>query len=357
MARGSRSRRAVALAVVLAFCGVVSLGRPAAAQIDTPDVVDDGVGPAEVTLLRTTAPAMRPGEAAWIHLTWTAADAAARQFRVTATHPDGSEVGYPENTVDHSSLYWDDELAISEIDYTALRVTLPADLEVPLVLDVRVTYVSDGEEVSEEHAVVVPIEGGGDPDPAPPEEGGVVYDSNEDGMDGWEFDPYGTDTATSGRWAFADSPDQIVWAGYTTQLGSTPQGTSGLFTGATRGADTGADDVDGGVTSVLSPTFALPSGHAQVEFAWYFAYLRNASADDFFSVSVVDDDTTTPVLAVNGQATWQQAAWTTDRFDLSAWSGRPVRFLVEVADLGEPSLIEAAVADVRIVALDDVAAR
>ncbi len=337
---------------------------PVGAQDSPPVIVDDeGSGPAEVVLLRTTAPAIARGERGWIHLTWTTTIADAEQFAVTATMPDGTEVGYPENTADHSSLYWDDALAISEIDYTALDVAMPADITVPLVLDVTLRYVSRGEEVTEDLTVIVPFDdedvidgptapvepGEPEPEPEPEPTEQVLYDSAVDGTDGWLFDPFGTDTATTGHWEFTASPDEIVWSGFTTQLGSTPSGGTGLFTTGARGASTGVNDVDSGVTSVLSPTFDLPAGDPSLELSWYFAFLDNADVDDHFTVWVVTDTGAEVLVRNNGRVdTEQEAAWRSETFDLSPWAGTSVRFLIEAADLGQPSLIEAAVADLRI---------
>ncbi len=356
------------------------------------EVTDEGTGPAEVVLLRTTASPVAKGESGWIHLTWTTTIADAEQFAVTATMPDGTEVGYPENTEDHSSLYWDDALAISEIDYTALNVAMPADIGVPLVLDVTLRYVSQGEEFTDDLTVIVPFEEVIDGPTAPVEPGDegpttttpsttapsttepsttepsttapsttapsttqpepteqVIYDSAVDGTDGWVFNPYGSDTATTGLWEFTASPDEIVWSGFTTQLGSTPSGGPGLFTTGARGASTGVNDVDNGVTSVLSPTFDLPAGDPSLELSWYFAFLDNADVDDHFTVWVVTDSGAEVLVRNNGRVdTEQEAAWRSETFDLAPWAGTSVRFLIEAADLAEPSLIEAAVADLRI---------
>jgi len=50
-----------------------------------------------------------------------------------------------------------------------------------------------------------------------------------------------------------------------------------------------------------------------------------------------------PAAAVDRDGEWRRL-----KLDLSAWSGRQVRVQLEAFDMAEPSLLEAAVDDVRV---------
>ena len=78
---------------------------------------------------------------------------------------------------------------------------------------------------------------------------GPLYDDFEAGR-GWQVDPFGTDTATSGAWQRADPVATSNGAGIK-QRGWTPSGETDLVTGAAGGKPS-AHDLDGGVTSSLS---------------------------------------------------------------------------------------------------------
>jgi aminopeptidase S len=122
-------------------------------------------------------------------------------------------------------------------------------------------------------------------------------------------------------------------------------------TGATAGASAGANDIDGGVTTIRSPAIALPAtGVLRLSFAFYLAHGTNASASDFLRVRVIGATTQT-VLQELGAANDDDAVWETTSVDISAFAGQSVRIQVEAADAAGASLVEAAVDDVRIEAL------
>jgi aminopeptidase S len=133
------------------------------------------------------------------------------------------------------------------------------------------------------------------------------------------------------------------------QLGTTTSGTNDLVTGATAGSSAGANDVDGGLTSVGSPAITLPAtGTLTLSARWYLAHLNNATSADAFRIRVVSGSTTTTVFQQAGAATNRAGSWGTATVDLSAYRGQTVRLLVEAADAGTASLVEAGVDDVRI---------
>ncbi|GAB1693845.1 M28 family peptidase [Krasilnikovia sp. M28-CT-15] len=184
-------------------------------------------------------------------------------------------------------------------------------------------------------------ERGGDPP------GGTqVWSDTFETTTGWTTDPTGTDTATAGRWERGDPA--ATSSGVSTQLGTTRSGTFDLVTGATAGSSAGANDVDGGTTTVRSPVITLPSGTLTLSFAWYLAHLDNASTADYLRIGVVTGTGTTTVFSQSGAASDRAAAWQTSTVNLSAYAGQAIRLQIEAADAGTASLVEAAVDDISI---------
>ncbi|MFI0374043.1 proprotein convertase P-domain-containing protein [Actinomadura sp. 1N219] len=164
---------------------------------------------------------------------------------------------------------------------------------------------------------------------------------------GWTVNFAQTDTATAGGWERGD-PEETAEAGVK-QLGTTPSGANALVTGRLAGSGPGIHDVDGGVTSVQSPSIALPAGAgAALKFSYNFAHRDNSGPDDFLRVKVVGSTTAT-VLNVTGTASTDlDGSWKAATADLSAFAGQSVRIVAEAADNGTGSLIEAAIDDVSV---------
>jgi len=174
----------------------------------------------------------------------------------------------------------------------------------------------------------------------------VVFNDDFETDRGWTPNPAGTDTATTGRWERANP--EATTSGGTIQQGTTPSGSFDLVTGGTAGASVGANDIDGGVTSIQSPPIALPaSGTLTLTFSQYLAHLNNATADDFLRVQVVGSTTLT-VLNRTGTAAQLNGAFMTTTANISQFAGQTVRILITAADNATGSLVEAAVDDVRI---------
>jgi aminopeptidase S len=134
-----------------------------------------------------------------------------------------------------------------------------------------------------------------------------------------------------------------------TQLGTTVSGSYDLVTGASAGASAGANDVDGGTTTLTSPAITLPTGTLTLSFSWYLSHLNNSSSADYFRVRVVSGSTTTTVFSQAGAASNRAAAWQTATANLSSYAGQSIRLQVEAADLSTASLVEAAVDDMKVV--------
>jgi Zn-dependent metalloprotease len=195
-------------------------------------------------------------------------------------------------------------------------------------------------------AINVPVQAGeptcGGATTSPPP-GTTVFSDTFETATGWTA---GTNTATTGLWERADP--EATSSGVTLQLGTTVSGTFDLVTEGTAGASAGANDVDGGTTTINSPSIALGTGTLTLSFSWYLAHLNNASSADFFRVSVVNGTTVTQVFQQVGAASNRAGAWATASVNLSGFSGQTITLRIEAADAGTASLIEAGVDNVLI---------
>ncbi|MEU7004434.1 M4 family metallopeptidase [Nonomuraea sp. NPDC046570] len=174
----------------------------------------------------------------------------------------------------------------------------------------------------------------------------VVFNDTFETALGWTTNASGTDTATSGAWERGDPA--ATSSGVGLQLGTTVSGVNDLVTGRLAGSSAGTYDVDGGVTSVRSPEIVLPSGTLTLTLSWYLAHLNNANSADYFRVRVVSGATNTVVLQQLGSAANRAGAWQPATINLSSYAGQTIRLLIETADAGTASLIEAGVDDVKI---------
>lgn len=175
-----------------------------------------------------------------------------------------------------------------------------------------------------------------------------AFDDDLEVPRGWKRNAQGTDTATGGRWQRAD-PAATSAAG-PKQPGTTPSGIRGLVTGAAAGASAGANDLDGGTTSVTSPAIALPATPGQrLTMRYVFAHSAAGGPSDWFRVEVLDaGGSPTTVLHIPGAARDRDAAWASLSTSLDAWAGQTIRVRLSARDGGPGNLVEAAVDDVRI---------
>jgi len=174
----------------------------------------------------------------------------------------------------------------------------------------------------------------------------VFFDNFETSL-GWVTNPSGTDTATTGQWERGD-PETTTSSG-TKQLGTTVSGVNDLVTGRLAGASAGVNDIDGGTTSIQSPSITLPSSaNLSLSFSSYLAHGSNASSADFLRISIVAGTTKTTVFQRLGAAVNVDGAWASTNVSLNAFSGQTVRILIEAADASGASLVEAGVDDVKI---------
>ena len=85
----------------------------------------------------------------------------------------------------------------------------------------------------------------------------VVFEDNFETDKGWVRNAGGADTATTGVWERGD-PEATSSSG-PKQLGTATSGVNDLVTGRLAGGSAGANDIDGGATSIQSPAITLPA--------------------------------------------------------------------------------------------------
>ena len=183
--------------------------------------------------------------------------------------------------------------------------------------------------------------------------GGVLYAEDFEGSSDWVVDPLGTDTATTGIWE-TGIPDATERNGNSLQLWGGQESDGALVTGASGGSSAGSNDIDNGVTSAWSPEVVLPENLAsELRFAFNFAHMDNANPDDFFRVAVVAGSQTTTVFETRGAIAIRQGQWQDVAVDLSAYAGQSIRLLVQAADAGGGSVVEAAVDNLVVEAIPE----
>ncbi len=178
--------------------------------------------------------------------------------------------------------------------------------------------------------------------------GTPVWQDDFEANQGWVPNPFGSDTATSGQWERGDPED--TYSNGPKQLGTTTSGVNDLVTGRLSGANANSYDIDGGITSIRSPDITLPvTDSLTLAFRYYLAHGSNSSAADFLRVKVVGATTTT-VFEELGAAENDNGFWSLKTVSLDAWAGQTIYLLIEAADEGSDSLVEAAIDDLLIVA-------
>jgi len=126
-------------------------------------------------------------------------------------------------------------------------------------------------------------------------------------------------------------------------------GVNDLVTARLAGSSAGVNDIDGGTTSIRSPSITLPStGTLTLSFSFYLAHGSNATSADFLRVSIVSGATTTQVFQRLGAAANVNGAWASTSVSLNSFAGQTVQIRIEAADASTASLVEAGIDDVRI---------
>jgi hypothetical protein len=164
---------------------------------------------------------------------------------------------------------------------------------------------------------------------------------------GWVNNAAGTDTASTGQWG-RSNPSLTTFDGVAMQPDNAAEGEFALITDGQSGSRLGSFDVDNGVTTMKSPNIDLTeASQANLSFSYFFAHLGNANSDDYLRVKIVGSTTST-VLEKRGTREVVGADWQTHHVDISEFAGQSVYILVEAADAGRGSLIEAGIDSVDI---------
>ncbi len=180
----------------------------------------------------------------------------------------------------------------------------------------------------------------------------LAFSDDFESAQGWVSNPNGTDNATTGFWSVGN-PDETFsdQTGTVIQLGNTTSGVNALVTDP-NGPDLGCCDIDSGVTSVRSPSFVIPANavSASLSLNYNFAHTLNAQTVDLFRVTLQASGLTDQVLLdLQGLVEIERpGAWTALQADVSGFIGRSVNLLIEAADNGDGSLVEAGVDDVAV---------
>jgi aminopeptidase S len=172
---------------------------------------------------------------------------------------------------------------------------------------------------------------------------------------GWTLTTTG-DTATAGLWVRGDPVGTIngsVQVQPDNDVTAAP-GVNCFFTGqGTVGGTLGAADVDGGFTTLTSPTMNATGGVAYVNYyRWYSNSQGGAPNADTFRVQISNNNGTTwvPLETVGPTGAETNGGWVFKEFRVSDFvtptSQIRIRFIAE--DVGTGSLVEAAVDEVRM---------
>jgi len=181
----------------------------------------------------------------------------------------------------------------------------------------------------------------------------IIVTEFEAGADGFVGGAPG-DTATTGQWTLGNP----IGTAAQTEDDHTAVGVNCWFTGqGSPGGSLGENDVDGGITTLLSPVFDA-SGLNSIEVSYWRWYSNTEGASpnaDIFEVEV----------SANGGATWvdvetvgptgagTDGGWIQASFELTSIvtpsANMQLRFIA--SDLGNGSIVEAAIDDIEIVGL------
>jgi len=179
----------------------------------------------------------------------------------------------------------------------------------------------------------------------------IVFQDDFESARGWTLTG-GANSAIRGLWQRGD-PEPTVNAGMPLQLGHCQGSANCLITGLAAGATNGANDVDGGQTSIESPAIALPTGRPlTLSFGLYFAHNATANSADYFRVRVRGENgVVQTVWARGGTASNVAGVWATRTVSLDAWAGQTIHIRIDAADAVDVgSLVEAGVDNVAITA-------
>ncbi|MGZ5383581.1 MAG: hypothetical protein ACXW1Y_02275 [Acidimicrobiia bacterium] len=110
----------------------------------------------EVKLRTKSTATIVAGDSAWVAINWQG-KGELTDFQVVAEAPSGVEVTYPENTPGFTGLMNGHVLSDKEMDFTALRLSVPYSQTKSFEIKLRVSYASDGRAVQDDFDVTIPV--------------------------------------------------------------------------------------------------------------------------------------------------------------------------------------------------------
>lgn len=117
--------------------------------------------PGDLELRTDEVPAMLPGEASWVNVMWRAKGAPVSDVVVTV-RGQSLPVSYPSGR-DHTSFTDLPELGAEMMDFTAVKIEMPASASKRSKLKVRVEYTSEGQRIVKDNLTInVPVREPGD---------------------------------------------------------------------------------------------------------------------------------------------------------------------------------------------------
>jgi hypothetical protein len=165
---------------------------------------------------------------------------------------------------------------------------------------------------------------------------------------GWDVNPYGTDTATTGAFARGD-PSPTSLGGLAMQADLTTSGRGGMFTGLAAGASANSNDLDGSST-IRSRAIAIPDD-ARTRLLALRVWWAHGISSKYDSLKVYLEDangTRTLAWAVSGTSTPRAGAWRDIRVPLPKAATPTARIVVIATDGGPDSTVEAGIDDLRV---------
>ncbi|MFC4313482.1 PQQ-dependent sugar dehydrogenase [Steroidobacter flavus] len=160
----------------------------------------------------------------------------------------------------------------------------------------------------------------------------ALFEDDFESARGWVRTP-GANTATSGLWQRGD-PQPTTQNSVTLQPDNCAGGVACMITGLTASVNAGVNDIDEGLTSMQSPSIALPSGRTvTLTFRYFLAHIDTATSADYFRVRAVGSDGV-PVTLFQKAATSSNvgAVWRSQSINLSRFAGQTITLRFEAAD-------------------------
>jgi hypothetical protein len=175
---------------------------------------------------------------------------------------------------------------------------------------------------------------------------GVVFEDDFETDQGWTAGLPGDD-ATAGFWERCDPESTGAQPG---DDHTEAPGTHAYITACEAGSYQGAYDVDGGTTTLVSPTIDL-SVYEQATLSYYRWYSCNTGAQDYWVVRITDGFTWATVESTNVS----KPSWTQRSFDILSYVSLTDQFRIYflASDLDPGSLVEAGVDDFLITGCAD----